>query len=354
MSKKKTALILGATGVSGRALLNHLATKPEEWRVVGASRRAPDFRTTAEHVSVDLSDPASARAAFAGLGDVTHVFSTSYVTKPGWTWADHREPNLMLLQNALDAIEPVAKGLEHVCLLQGTKYYGQHLGPFKNPARETDPRHMPPNFYYDQQDLLVDRSAGRGWSWSCARPHVICGLALGNPLNLISVLGVYATISRELGLPLRWPGKAGAFNTVYQATDAGLLARAMEWMATSDRCRNEAFNITNGDFFRYRNLWPEIARYFGMEAGDPQTIDMVVFMSDKAALWKRMAQKYGLAEPDFGRVADWHFANYAFSNDWDVMSDTTKCRRFGFHEFIDTHQMFIEQLEQFRTARIIP
>src|SRR5690606_32193394 len=99
------------------------------------------------------------------------------------------------------------------------------LGPFKNPAREDDARHMPPNFYFDQQDLLTERSANKGWSWSCARPHVICGLALGNPLNLISVLGVYATISRELGVPLRFPGKPGAFETIYQATDAGLLAR---------------------------------------------------------------------------------------------------------------------------------
>ena len=33
-------------------------------------------------------------------------------------------------------------------------------------AINTDPRHMPPNFYYDQQDLLVERSDGRSWSWS--------------------------------------------------------------------------------------------------------------------------------------------------------------------------------------------
>ncbi|KGF69773.1 NAD-dependent dehydratase [Hoeflea sp. BAL378] len=350
---QKTALILGATGVSGRSLLTHLTSK-DDWKVIGASRRAPDFRTSAEHVAVDLSDPADAKRAFAGLKDVTHVFSTAYVSRPDWNWADHRLPNITILKNAIDAIEPVAKGLEHVCLLQGTKYYGQHLGPFKNPAREDDPRHMPPNFYFDQQDLLIERSEGKAWSWSCARPHVICGLALGNPLNLISVLGVYATISKELGVPLRFPGKPGAFETIYQATDAGLLARAMEWMAITPSCAGEAFNITNGDFFRYKHLWPKIADYFGIEAGPPQQIDLVTFMSDKTELWDRIVKKHGLQDNPYARVADWNFANYAFSNDWDVMSDTTKCRKHGFLEFIDTHQMFLDQFDQFRAAKIIP
>ena len=39
--------------------------------------------------------------------------------------------------------------------MQGSKWYGNHLGPYLTPARETDPRHMPPNFYYDQQDFLI-------------------------------------------------------------------------------------------------------------------------------------------------------------------------------------------------------
>lgn len=347
----KTALIIGATGVSGRSLLNHLTSK-SDWHVIGVSRRGPDFETSADYIEADLLDADDAQRALGNLNEVTHVFYTGYISKP--SWVEQREPNARMLINAINALEPAATGLQHVCLLQGTKYYGQFLGPFKTPARESDPRHMPPNFYFDQQDFLIERSEGKQWNWSCARPHVICGLALGNPLNLISVLGVYASISKELGLPLRWPGKPGAYNTIYQATDAGLLARAMEWMATTPECANQAFNITNGDFFRYRNIWPIIADYFAMEVGDPQQIDLAEFMSDKGPLWDRMVEKYELAPNPFSRVADWNFANYAFANDWDVMSDTTKCRKYGFLEFIDSQEMFIQQLGQFREERVIP
>ena len=66
-------------------------------------------------------------------------------------------------KSLLDAVEPETRGLEHVHLVQGTKYYGMHRGPFRTPAREDDPRPATPNFYYEQQDLLVERQRGRGW-----------------------------------------------------------------------------------------------------------------------------------------------------------------------------------------------
>src|SRR5690606_4320021 len=113
---------------------------------IALSRRPPDWPTKARHVSADLSDPADAKAKLGALAEVTHVFYAAYVDAP--TWAEQRAPNAALLRNALDALEPAAKGLKHVCLLQGTKYYGHHLGPYKTPAKESDPRHMPPNFYF--------------------------------------------------------------------------------------------------------------------------------------------------------------------------------------------------------------
>jgi hypothetical protein len=48
-----------------------------------------------------------------------------------------------------------------------------HFGPFKTPARETDPRHLPPNFYYDQEDFLISQSRGKTWSWSALRPDLL-------------------------------------------------------------------------------------------------------------------------------------------------------------------------------------
>jgi hypothetical protein len=109
----------------------------------------------------------------------------------------------------MDAIEPASPDLAHVNLMHGTKWYGNHLGPFKTPAKEDDPRHMPPNFYYDQQDLVAARQRGKTWTWSTARPHAICGFATGNPMNLVMVLAVYATISKALGIPPSTPRHTG-------------------------------------------------------------------------------------------------------------------------------------------------
>src|SRR3546814_12464337 len=105
-----------------------------------------------------------------------------------------------MLVNAVETVEPVASRLRHVSLMQGYKVYGAHLGPFKTPARETDPHHMPPEFNVDQQAFLEDRQHGRAWSWSAIRPSVVCGFSLGNPMNLAMVIAVYArTEERRAG-----------------------------------------------------------------------------------------------------------------------------------------------------------
>ena len=351
MVDRKTALVLGATGVSGRALVSHLETLPD-WDTIIVSRNAPYFPTKARFVSADLSDTQSCREALGGLSHVTHVFYMAYKDNP--IIAQTREPNARMFENTLPVVEQAAKNLKHVCLLQGTKYYGQYLGPFKTPAKEGDARVSTPHFYYDQQDFLEKTREGKEWSWSAARPHVICGLSLGNPLNLIATIGVYATVLREMGLPLTFPGKPGAFTSIYQATDAGLLARAMVWMSTNSACADQAFNITNGDFFRYQNLWPQFAAHFGMTAGGVETVDLRETMKGSEALWEKINAKYKLAGNPLSRLVSWPFANYAFSNDWDVMSDTTKCRKYGFMEFMDSEEMFIDLFRKMQQERIIP
>src|SRR3546814_13727048 len=81
---------------------------------------------------------------------------------------------------------------------------------------------------------------------------------------------------------LRFPGKPGAWEAVYQVCDSQHLANAMLWCATDDRAANEVFNVTNGDFFRWKNVWPKFARFFDMEVDDVQTIRLAEFMADRS------------------------------------------------------------------------
>jgi nucleoside-diphosphate-sugar epimerase len=348
--ERKLALVAGANGVIGRNLIEHLGSLGD-WDVVGLSRRGGEDTGNVRYLAVDLLDAEETRAKLAGLTEVTHVFYAAYVDKP--TWAELVPPNLGMLTNLVDAIEPVATGLRHISLMQGYKVYGAHLGPFKTPARETDAGHMPPEFNVDQQEFLQRRQAGKPWTYSAIRPSVVGGAALGNPMNLALTIAVYASISKELGLPLRFPGKPGAYDSLLEMTDAGLLAEATVWAATGERTANEAFNIANGDLFRWSELWPEIARYFDMETAPPLPMALDVVMADKEPLWKSMTERHDL-KASYREVSSWGFGDFVFSWDYDMFADSSKSRRYGFHSYVETKEMLFRLFDQFRQGHIIP
>ncbi|MBC8137675.1 MAG: SDR family oxidoreductase [Fibrella sp.] len=350
-TQNKVALVVGAQGVIGRNLVEHLATLPD-WSVIGLSRRAGESAGRVRHLSVDLLDPDDCGAKLRDLTDVTHIFYAAYQERP--TWAELVPPNLAMLVNVVEAIERTATGLRHVSLMQGYKVYGAHLGPFKTPARETDANHMPPEFNIDQQNFLENRQAGKAWTWSAIRPSVVCGFALGNPMNLAMVIAVYAAMSKELGIPLRFPGKPGAYNTLLEMTDASLLAKATVWAATDERCANEAFNINNGDLFRWSDMLPKIARFFDLEVAPPLPMSLDVVMADKEPLWNAMTEKHGLDPHPYKDVSSWRFGDAVFSWDYDMFADGSKARRFGFHEYVDTEAMFLSLFRDFRRRRAIP
>ena len=347
----KHALVVGALGVVGQGVVQHLAGQPG-WKVTGLSRRNPSESRAASYVSIDLLDRDDAERKLAGLADVTHIFYAAYLERP--SFADEVAPNLAMLRNTVEVVERAAPGLEHVSLMQGTKAYGTHLGPYRTPARESDPRHMPPNFYYDQEDFLRERAPKARWTWSAMRPRTIYGYAINSPMNMTSVLGVYASISKELGLPLRFPGTPGGYRALQQAIDTDLLARATVWAATEPRCANEIFNVTNGGLFRWEHMWPKIAAFFGMECGPVQTIRLAEQMADKGPLWARMVEKYGLQPTPYEQLVAWRFGDFQWHAEYDSISETTKIRRYGFHDIVDDEEMFVRQMARLQELRVIP
>ncbi|TDD45614.1 SDR family oxidoreductase [Kribbella antibiotica] len=349
---QKVALVVGARGVIGTNLVEHLASL-EDWRVIGLSRRGGvDVPGKVRHLAVDLLDPLDTRDKLAGLSEVTHVFYVAYQDRP--TWAELVPPNLAMLVNVVDAIEPVARGLRHISLMQGYKVYGAHLGPFKTPAREDDPPHLPPEFNVDQQQFLEARQVGKAWDWSALRPSVVGGVALGNPMNLAVAIAVYASLSKELGVPLRFPGKPGAYDALLEVTDAGLLAKAVVWAATAPAAANQAFNIANGDLFRWSELWPKIARWFEMDVAPPLQMSLQDVMADKSGVWKQLQAAHRLAATSYEEVSSWPFADFVFGWDYDFFADGSKARRAGFHEYVATDEMFFAIFAELRRQRVIP
>jgi hypothetical protein len=174
------------------------------------------------------------------------------------------------------------------------------------------------------------------------------------PRSLAMIIAVYAAISKELGQPLCFPGTAGNFRALYQCVDATLLAKAIAWISTTPACANQAFNVTNGDFIRWANLWPGFAEFFGMEAGPVKTVRLAQVMADKAPVWERIVGKHGLKTTPYEKTAVWRYGDFNFGRDYDIMSSTLKLRQTGFVDSIDTSRMLLEHLGHFRQERVIP
>jgi nucleoside-diphosphate-sugar epimerase len=352
MSANSTVLVAGVHGVSGRAAAEHSASLPGT-RVYGLSRRLAALPAGVEGISVDLRDRDDLHGKLANIGGITHIVFGAYIEMQ--TPEEQSQVNVAILKNLLDIVEETSPSLRHVTFYQGGKAYGADLGPFKTPAREDDARLMPPNFYYDQEDFLRERQRGKAWHWTALRPEATTGFGLGNPMNLGMSIAVYAVISKELGLPLRFPGTEKTYGVLYQITSARILAKATAWAGPSEAATNEVFNITNGDYFRWKYLWPRIAAMFEMAPADPIPMPLTVYMADKKPVWDAIVHKYGLQPLPYHQVSSWPFADAILRlMEFDNISSTIKARRAGFHDCIDTEEMFKEFFADLRKDRVIP
>lgn len=349
---RRTALVVGPTGAIGSALVAAMV-RQGNWSVYGMSRSRPPGDDGLTHVAADLLDADSVRRALAGAAPVTHVFYAARAPH-GEGGVEDVESNVRMLVNVVEATQAQSDALEHVHLVEGTKWYGVHLGPHRTPTQEDDPRHLPPNFYYDQEDSLVALQRGQRWTWSSCRPNVVCDFAPARARNLTTIIGAYAAICRELGAPFDFPGTQLGYDTLTEVTDAGHLSDAILWLATRTEGANRAFNITNGDAFRWRYMWPRLADMLGVRCGEPRDIRLAAWMKDKGPVWDRIVARHGLEPRSLESVALWAFGDFVFRQDWDLLSSLTRLRQTGFASSVDTAQMFETQFEEYRKAGILP
>jgi nucleoside-diphosphate-sugar epimerase len=352
-------LIAGATSVATQHLIDIVSATPG-WSVTGLCRVPPaGSLPNVCYAAADFSDAQSCRQAVEGSA-FTHVVyaarapHTVYAAPPpdGRITIENVEPNMAMLRNVILACEGPA--LRHVHAVSGGKWYGLHLGPYRTPARESDPGHMPPNFYFDQQRYLIEQSAGNGWTWSTSRPSIICGANVTRGPNFLSTIGVYAAFCRHFGLPFDFPGKPGTYTSLQEMTEAGQLAEAIFWMCRSPAAANEPFNVVNGDLFRWEHVWPALADHFRLKMGRVRHFSLLRWMADKAPVWDEIVGQHGLQPLSLGSVASWGFADFLLGWDYDSVSSMTKIRKAGFHRIVDTEEMILAQLAEFRRMKVLP
>jgi nucleoside-diphosphate-sugar epimerase len=352
----RTALVVGATGIVGLNLATHLAGQ-RDWRVYGLARN-PSALEEVQPVAADLLKPDTLRGALEGI-EPTHVFLTTWLRQP--TEAENIAINRTMVRNLLEALSSTGS-IRHVALVTGLKHY---LGPFENygkgklpatPFREEQGRLEVENFYYAQEDEVFAAAQRDGFTWSVHRPHTIIGYAIGNAMNMGVTLATYASICREIGRPFLFPGSAMQWNSLTDMTDARLLARHLQWASTTPATENQAFNVVNGDVFRWSWMWGRIAQWFGVEPAEfpGEGIPLELQLADAAPIWAEIARKHKLVQPDLTVLASaWH-TDADLGRPIEVLTDMSKSRKLGFLDYQATSDSFLDLFSRLREEHLIP
>ncbi len=351
-------LVVGATGIAGRGVCQELLARGGA-EVHGLSRKAEGLFPGVKHVAADLLDPEKLKMSLGGLKP-THVFITTWSRQA--TEAENIEVNSRMVRNLLAAVA-AARTVKHVALVTGLKHY---LGPFEayvkagapppTPLREEQPRLPLPNFYYAQEDEVYAAAKRDGFTWSVHRPHTIIGKAIGNAMNMGTTLAAYGSICKEKGRAFTFPGSAAQWNGLSDMTDTRILAKQLIWASTNDLAKNEAYNIVNGDLFRWSWMWPRLAAWFDVEwkGFGGERVPLEGQMANDAPVWMTMAKKFGLVEPDLWRVASpWH-TDLDLSRPIEVMTDMALSRKGGFLAYQGTDGAFCDLFAALRADRVIP
>jgi nucleoside-diphosphate-sugar epimerase len=261
-----------------------------------------------------------------------------------------------MLRNVIEPLVSGGSALKHVSILQGTKAYGVHLHPIAIPARESDPRDSHRNFFFDQQDYVRTSGAKHGFTYTVLRPQLVTGKTPG-ALNVLPAIGVYAAIRREKGEAFSFPGGP---SFVWEAADADLVGQVMVWAAQTPQAANETFNVTDGDVFEWRSVWPAIATTLGVDVGPDEPTRIATYIRDNADVWAKIVAKYDLASGDLrsfvgqgDQHADFAFAYGAPAGPVAFVS-TIKLRKAGFNAAIDTRDAFCNSLQSFIDRKLLP
>ncbi|KAF4983017.1 hypothetical protein FDECE_17397 [Fusarium decemcellulare] len=233
--KGLTALVCGATGISGFHAIRGLLDTPERWgRVYALSRKPisesqlallePSQRERIKHVSVDLmSSPGQITLALKDAGvQPNYIFFFAYVQPKSKSGLDKEiaqnlvEANVPMFKNFLETLHVGDILPKRILLQTGGKIYGAHIGRVRTPMTESDPqpRHLGNNFYYGQEDALAEFcNTHPQVGWNVVRPAGIIGATTVAAINNFLPFAIYASIQARKGEALEFAGDFEAWQS---------------------------------------------------------------------------------------------------------------------------------------------
>ena len=374
----KVAFITGANGITGSAILQHLVenTSANEWSQLIVTSRSP-FKTIVsdpriKFIALDFGEDVKTLATKMAdvCSNVTNAYFSSYVHKDDFS--ELNAANEKLFSNFLDALIETAPKLQNVTLQTGGKHYNVHLFPVPSPAQEADPRLDSPigNFYYPQEDHLFRRQKGQDWTWNVIRPEAIIGATQKpNGMNEALTIVLYMLVCRELGQEAIMPTNQRYWEGTDDVSDTRLISQLTIWASTTEKAGNQAFNVTNGDYFCWKYMWPRLAEYVGASASSKQAFtkpypkegelqlerSLDEWAKDKREVWDKICDRLSMPEAKASwDSGTWAFQDWVFQRTWSATLSMSKARSFGFTGYIDSFQSFTDAIDQFVARKQIP
>ncbi|KAK4034827.1 isoprenoid synthase domain-containing protein [Parachaetomium inaequale] len=406
--RNMTALVTGATGLSGYHMVKVLAASPQRWsKIYCLSSRPPppnffedlgDGATRVEHLAIDFLGDASkiAQRLEEKVQHVDHIFYFSYLQPAPkgdvlnlWANADElAAANVTLFTNFISALQQTPLRPRRFMLQTGSKHYGFYLGPASLPAFESDPRVMlDRNFYYEQEDTLAAYCESVGAAWNVARPSYIVGAVRDGTLNHLIGFGIYAAVQAHLGQPIAFPGDYRAWDREQVQSTGMLNAYFEEWLVLTEKTANEAFNIHDGLSFTWGRLWPYLAQWYKVECSPPEEDEgkyrvmklpysktprgygpQATLRSTFSLLewslqphveetWKQLAERHNLVLNPFDdqyRARIFSFSDSAVIGDAPMTTSVRKAREFGFFGTIDSYSSIFDTFHDLARLKLIP
>ena len=162
---------------------------------------------------------------------------------------------------------------------------------------------------------------------------------------------------RAEGLPFSYPGGA---DWVWEMVDTRLIASAAVWAAEAPAAAGETFNLTNGEVFAWRDLWPAMAMTLGVETGPDAPLSLAEYLPARAGLWDEIVAAHGLRSIPLAELLgeSHHYADLCFAygavRPPPTFVSTVRIKQAGFTATCNTEASVCHWLEDLIDRRMLP
>ncbi|KAF7893438.1 uncharacterized protein EAF02_000976 [Botrytis sinoallii] len=394
-SRKKHALIFGATGLIGWGIVNELLSSyPQPGvfsRVTAVANRSllvsdthwpegsskmPELQIVTginllEGTSEDLA--AYLKDCMNDFGSITHVFYTVFVAI-NEDFIKEAETNSVMMQRVAEAVNSLCQNLESFVYMGGTRGYGIYIpnGSFTAPLEESMVHNLSPEYaktvaYPGYRRVLTKACKDRSWKWSEICPDAVVGFSpIGSNFSLAlhwaQYLSLYA-YNHGLREPadygkvqVAFPGSEGGYNALFTPVSTRSLGRiSIHASLNSDRCGGRILNaVDHGSPTTFRELWPKITGWFGLQGVGPaeecqlkpsEYIDKYRSLFEDNGKPKAVSAGVGVGNKQLDSVGWWL--------EFDRQLSPDRLRASGFEEESNPIQGWLKAFEKFRAAGII-